>query len=136
MIPADITKPAFLDTYWHRKYLADFCRSKGLPTSGSKTELTDRITAHLSGQITAQPQIQKRGRMPTSFTPDTRIGENWHCSQPLRAFFQSQTNSRFTFNKAIRDFIATGSGKTLRDALDHWTATKNQPTDTIAPQFE
>lgn len=136
MIPADITKNAFLNTYWHRSTLTDFCRTNGLPASGSKIALTNRIAAHLSGEAIDSPTRKKRGAMPATFTADTVIGENWHCSQPLRAFFQSQTDTRFTFNKHMRDFIADGAGKTLGDALHHWHTTRNQQTKTIEPQFE
>ena len=54
MIPHDITNATFLDTYWHRATLADFCRVKGLPSSGSKSTLTAHISDHLSGKTTLQ----------------------------------------------------------------------------------
>lgn len=135
-IPDTITLAAFTDAYWHRSALADYCRAKGLPTTGSKIALTTRITAHLSGKPIALPHQKSRSQMPTTFTLETIIGENWHCSQSLRQFFQSHTKTRFTFNKHMRDFIATGAGKTLADALVHWQATKDTKTEIIAPQFE
>jgi hypothetical protein len=135
-IPQDIDLVAFLDSYWHRASLAQYCQDKDLPTTGPKTALTERITAYLSGQKSPKIKSNARCEMPTIFTRDTVIGKNWRCTQDLRAFFQSQTETRFTFNKPMRDFIADGAGKTLAEALKTWEDTKNIRTETIEPQFE
>ena len=60
--------------------------------------------------------------MPTTFTPETVIGEGWRCSQALRAFFELEIGPRFHFNQVMRDFIKHGSGKTLADAISAWQA--------------
>lgn len=135
-IPKSITLTAFQDAYWHRTSLTQYCRDKGLPTSGSKLDLTERIAAFLSGRKAPKLATVQRGAMPDTFTMDTVIGENWRCCQSLRAFFETHAKTRFSFNKELRDFIANGSGKTLAEALQHWEATKGQRTQTIAPQFE
>ena len=135
-VPLTITVADFNETYWHRSALADFCRMKGLPSGGNKIALTNRIAAHLSGKTPLKLVSKRRAVMPTNFSLDTVIGENWYCSQPLRNFFQSQTSLKFTFNKALREFIANGAGQTLAQALQYWKNTKDAPTQTIDPQFE
>ena len=138
-IPSHITVTEFEDAYWHRETLSAFCRAKELPSSGSKITLTGRIAAFLRGAApgsTATPKLAK-AKIPETLTPNTVIGPNWPCSQQLRHFFTDHTKTRFHFSKEIRDFIATGAGKTLQDALDHWDATRtNTQKRPIEPQFE
>ena len=135
-IPPTITRAAFENSYWHRSSLVEFCRVSGLRTSGTKSVLTARITAHLSGTPFTDPRQLPKTQMPGTFTLATRIQPGWTCSQPLRAFFQSQTQQKFHFTKALRDFIATAQGRTLAEALAHWQETRQQRTTEIAPQFE
>jgi hypothetical protein len=135
-VPQDIDLATFLDSYWHRASLTEHCRATGLPTAGSKITRTERITAHLTGKTPPAPTPKDRADMPTTFTLETVIGKNRRCTQELRAFFQSHTNTRFTYTNPMRDFIANGAGKTLAEALQTWEDTKNTRTETIEPQFE
>lgn len=126
--------------YWLKEELAAFCRSRKLPTGGSKRELAARIESHLSGEPV--PGVKKRtrraGAMPDRFELETMIGEGWHCSQPLRAFFEGQCGKGFRFNAALRDFIAIGAGKTLADAVKVYRQSKALPRGNteIGDQFE
>jgi hypothetical protein len=58
------------------------------------------------------------------------------CSQELRVFFAQRVGRGFRFDAAMRDFIATGAGRTLGDAVEHWHATRSLPPPPIGQQFE
>jgi hypothetical protein len=36
----------------------------------------------------------------------------------------------------MRRFVAEGAGRTLAEAVEHWYATRSEPREEIAPQFE
>ncbi|MEU8267526.1 hypothetical protein AB0B89_10185 [Sphaerisporangium sp. NPDC049002] len=42
----------------------------------------------------------------------------------------------FHFDAAMRDFVATGAGRTLGEAVKHWHATRNQERGEIGAPFE
>jgi hypothetical protein len=137
-----ISAKDFYDYYWLKAELVDFCRQQGLPSSGSKQDVSKRIEHFLrTGEVLpAKPRSsQKRGSsMPQTFTRETVIGSDWRCSQALRAFFEAEIGPSFHFNKVMRDFIKQGQGQTLQDAISAWQqARRNPPPKTeIEPQFE
>lgn len=124
--------------YWLKEELVAFCRVLRLPTSGGKVTIARRIAAHLDG--TTAPHVavvpRRSATMPSVFHLDTQIGEDWRCSQQLRAFFEQHCGRGFRFNEAMRTFIASRAGCTLRDAIAHYHANKYAQPDTIAAQFE
>ena len=138
-----LTGQQFMTYYWLKADLIVFCRENGLPTTGSKGQLTERIKIYLhTGQI-VKPKRSSRARvakkMPTTFTLETLIGDNWRCSQELRAFFEAEIGPTFHFNKFMRDFIRRdGCGQSLQTAIDGWQLEKQKPkgTSQIEPQFE
>jgi len=130
----------FCDYYWLKADLLDFCRQQGIPTGGAKKDLTERIAHFLrTGEIpTARSAKRSAATMPATFSRQTVIGANWHCSQELRAFFEQEIGSRFHFNKVMRDFIKNETGQTLQAAIEAWEEAERHPpppTD-IEPQFE
>ncbi len=115
---ASLQVEEFRAWYWLKEELVGFCRLRGLPTSGSKRELEQRIHVLLSGAHTADRSRAKRraGRMPRTFTMETVIGEGWRCGPALGAFFRQVVGKGFRFNADTRAFIHSGVGKTLGDA--------------------
>jgi hypothetical protein len=109
----------FLAWYWLKEELVRFCRGEGLPAAGAKRELSARIEAYLSGEALPPPgkAIRKATPMPERFELATMIGVGWRCSQGLRGFFEEHCGGGFHFNEALRRFIATGSGRTLAEAV-------------------
>jgi hypothetical protein len=126
--------------YWLRDELARFCRTEGLPASGSKQELSARIDAYLSGEPLPLPQKRTRrtSPMPDRFELTFVIGKGWHCSQELRRFFESHCGKGFHFNEALRRFIAAGAGRTLADAVALYMRTTGPQRERaeIGEQFE
>jgi len=133
----------FQGFYWLKEELATFCRQNGLPTAGSKKEITTRIehflvTGNLSSTVTSTKPRSAIDPLPDQLSRDTMLGSNWHCTEQLRAFFVQEIGSQFHFNRAMRDFIKNGAGRTLQDGIDVGHADRDTPkleTD-IAPQFE
>lgn len=131
----------FLDFYWLKNELVAFCRANNLPTSGSKAELTERITHFLStGEVPASPQVrQPPALMPHSFTRETVIQSGWRCSQELRQFFEQELGSTFHFNSFMRDYITeNGVGHSLDEAIAGWRESKSKSAGSrdIGKQFE
>ena len=54
----------------------------------------------------------------------------------LREFFQEEVGPSFRFDAAMREFVASGEGRTLGAAVDHWWATRDRADAPIGPQFE
>lgn len=51
-LTSELKSKDFLDNYWLKEELVSFCRDNGLPASGGKQELTERIAAYLdTGRI-------------------------------------------------------------------------------------
>jgi SAP domain-containing new25/Domain of unknown function (DUF6434) len=124
--------------YWLKNELCAFCRMQALPASGSKQELSQRIASYLTGVPPVHiPNTKKRlSAMPDHFDLSTIIGINWRCTQELRAFFESQVGAGFRFNEALRTFIFTRAGSTLKEALDHYQQSIRAQHKPIAKQFE
>ena len=137
------TNPAdFLSFYWLKEELVAFLREHQLPTTGSKQELTSRISQFLTtGSVlaTAKPSPKSaKVEMPPTFTRQSIIGTGWRCSQELRAFFEQEIGKHFHFDGIMRDLIHNGSGKTLEEAIEIWQEESRKPRKEkpIAAQFE
>ena len=135
----------FLSFYWLKEELICFLREQGLSTTGSKRNLTARISQFLetgapskNAENKASQKLAKRADMPTTFTRQSVIGPGWRCSQDLRAFFEQEIGTHFHFDGGMRDFIHNEVGKTLQEAIDTWEAERRKPAQekSIAPQFE
>jgi SAP domain-containing new25/Domain of unknown function (DUF6434) len=104
--------------YWLKAELAALCKVIQVTTVGTKPDLTARIDAYLSGKPAVVVQQSRRvGTMPSSFTPETVIGEGWRCNPALGAFFKDVCGKSFRFNAAVRQAIHEGKGKTLSEAI-------------------
>jgi len=125
--------------YWLRSELALFARSLGVSTAGGKIELTDRLCAVLDGRQPEPPTPRRAAGAQLSgrLSDETVIPPGQRCSEQLRRFFVAQIGPSFRFDAAMRDFIGSGAGRTLGDAVRHWSTTRTvgAPPD-IAPQFE
>lgn len=136
------TTPAdFSSFYWLKEELIGFLREQKLSASGSKSELTARISQFLETGTTENNLPRKSAKqieMPTILTRETVIGPGWRCSQELRAFFEREIGPHFHFDGVMRDIIHHGAGKTLQAAIETWQTAQHQPAEEkpIAPQFE
>jgi hypothetical protein len=139
-LTAALTEAEFRSWYWLKEELVAFCRAERLPYSGNKSDIENMIIARLSGapyrpNCTAKRQTVK---MPTSFKLDDKIGDGWTCNPALGAFFREHAGKGFHFNKAMRDFIHGGAGRTLAEAVACYRASiaPGQPKREIAASLE
>jgi hypothetical protein len=126
--------------YWTLAELNALAQDLGVPRAGGKQALTERLAAALDGeQPPARARPASAGRqLQGTVTAATVIPPGQRCSQTLRAFFHQHIGPGFTFDSFMRDFVATGAGRTLGDAIAHWHATRAEAAGPhpIAPQFE
>ncbi|EMK2597734.1 SAP domain-containing protein [Bacillus cereus] len=135
----------FQNYYWLKAELQTFCREHGLPASGSKTEITERISHYLTtGKVLKNSSVQKVSKAPLSYKDlslQTIITKNHRCSEGVRAFFKEKIGTNFRFTVALQKFFKENVGKTYEDAITFWyeeNERKKDPTykTTISAQFE
>ena len=130
----------FLEYYWLKEELTDFCRKNGLPVSGSKSELTSRIAAFLdNGEVSEPVHIRKKSVVSGDICPDSVIEQNIVCSEKHRAFFREHIGNSFSFNVPFHKWLKANAGKTYKDAIDVYYEIKRsgkQAKTTIDSQFE
>lgn len=104
----------FRNFYYLKQELAGFCKENGLPTSGSKAELTDRIAYFLdTGSVLKSTAERKATVNIGTLTEDTVIEPNIVCSEKHRAFFSEKIGKRFSFNVPFQKWLKANTGKTF-----------------------
>ncbi len=135
----NLDSKAFLNYYWLKDELVAFCRKNGLPSSGSKQEITERIAAFLdSGEIVKSVSVRKTS-IVGEITPDSVIEPDIVCSEKHRAFFKEQIGKSFSFNVAFQKWLKANAGKTYKDAIDAYheiIESKKKAKTKIDSQFE
>ena len=136
----ELDSKTFKSYYYLKEELLGFCRENNLPTSGSKTELTDRIALFLDTGTVSVPTEKKRIKLNIgTITEATVIEENIVCSEKHRAFFKERIGKSFSFNVTFQKWLKANAGKTYGDAVNAYykiiEEKKNSKT-TIDKQFE
>ncbi len=86
----------FREFYYLKEELVDFCRKYGLPTSGGKLEITERIAHSLdTDEVIATKKVQKKSQIIGNITTDTEIEPNFVCSEKHRAFLRNISATDF-----------------------------------------
>jgi hypothetical protein len=108
----------FRSFYYLKEELVDFCRNNGLPTSGGKLEITDRIAHFLdSGEVVPVDHKSKAVNKIGFITEDTEIESDFVCSEKHRAYFKQKIGNNFSFNVAFQKWLKCNTGKTYGDAI-------------------
>ena len=133
-------RTTFLSFYYLKEELVDFCRKNGLPTSGGKLEITERIAYFLdTGEIIAGKKTPRKKACIGIITKDTLIEKDFVCSERHRAFFKEQIGNRFSFNVMFQKWLKSNAGKTYQDAIDAYyliLENKKKGKTKIEKQFE
>ena len=136
----EIDSNTFRTYYYLKEELIDFCRANGVPASGGKLELTDRIAHFLeTGEALPTKVVQKPKVSIDVISKDTLIESDFVCSEKHRAFFKTEIGSRFTFNVAFQKWLKGNSGKTYEQAIAAYYEIQQQKKHsktTIDKQFE
>ena len=109
----------FRSYYYLKEELTAFCRQNGLPVSGGKLELTERIACFLdTGRVTAPAARSRPGKTREgAITEEMAIEPDFVCSERHRAFFKEKIGRGFSFNVAFQKWLKANTGKTYRDAV-------------------
>lgn len=130
----------FRDYYYLKEELVDFCRENGIPVSGGKLEITDRIAYFLdTGKILSATTERKKTTVLSTINEDTEIEANFVCSERHRAFFKEHIGSNFSFNVAFQKWLKNNTGKTYKEAIDAYyqiIEDKKKGKTKIDKQFE
>ena len=130
----------FRSFYYLKQELADFCKENGLPTSGSKIELTDRIAYFLDTGSVLKPSTKRKTAVNIgTLTEDTVIEPNIICSEKHRAFFSEKIGKSFSFNVPFQKWLKANAGKTYGEAIRAYyriLEEKKQTKTEIGRQFE
>lgn len=130
----------FLNYYYLKEELINFCKEYNLPSSGSKIELTNRIAYFLKTGLIQKPERKKTIKQHhQDITEDSLIEPNFVYSEENRAFFVSKIGKSFSFNVLFQKWLKTNAGKTYKDAINAYYEilnTKKKTNTPIDKQFE
>ena len=143
----------FRSYYYLKEELVAFCRENGLPTSGGKIEMTDRIAHFLdTGEVLSKPAKRRNaataGRTAVisagtsagdMITDDMKIEGNFVCSEKHRAYFKEKIGKGFSFNVIFQKWLKSNTGKTYAEAVAAYAQImeeKKKGKTTIDRQFE
>ncbi|MCK1984249.1 MULTISPECIES: DUF6434 domain-containing protein [Peribacillus] len=139
----------FLEFYWLKEELQNFCREEAMSASGSKIEITERIAYYLKTghrlRVSRPSSNPKRSpyyptKSASTMSLNTVIEPGFKCTQEHREFFKSVIGTKFHFSVELQNFIKANAGKTYNDVVDHYYKIqedkKNGRRTTISRQFE
>jgi SAM-dependent methyltransferase len=109
--------------YWLKDELAAFCRTCGLPHTGSKTDLEVYIEYFLTTGKVPNPMRKSRPRrvvsIPLALDELIRLGD--YSDEEHRAFFKSVIGESFKLTVGFMQFCIDNAGaKTYADAVAWW----------------
>ncbi len=80
----NLDSKTFCDFYFLKEELVNFCRENGLPVSGGKIELADRIAYFLdTGKVLPASAARKKAAAISTINEDTKIEADFVCSEKL-----------------------------------------------------
>lgn len=130
----------FRDFYFLKEELVNFCRENGLPTTGGKIEITDRIARFLdTGEIMSVSRKRKITIQIGDIDSDAKIEPDFVCTEKHRAFFKEHIGVAFSFNVAFQKWLKSNAGKTYKEAIAAYyqiLEEKKKGKTTIDRQFE
>lgn len=136
----NLDSKTFRDFYYLKEELVNFCRENGLPVSGGKLELTDRIAYFLdTGEVLPVLAPKKKAAGISTITLDTKIESDFVCSEKHRAFFKEHIGPTFSFNVAFQKWLKSNNGKTYQEAIEAYyqiIENKKKGKTKIDKQFE
>lgn len=138
-LTTDLTSKEFKEYYFLKEELKDFLRSEGLKVSGSKYDLEKRIIHYLdTGKLlTEENTIVNATSSFKEISLDSKIGENFRCSEDKREFFENEIGKGFKFKVAFQKWMKENPEKTYAEAIDAYYKIQNSKEKTkIGKQFE
>ncbi len=140
ILNTNLDSETFRNYYYLKEELVEFCRDNGIPTSGGKVELTDRIAYYLeTGKVKKVTKAKRNSIDVGVITEDTIIEQNLVCSEKHRAFFKEKIGKTFSFNVQFQKWLKANAGKTYGAAIEAYymiLEEKKKRKTKIDKQFE
>ncbi|GIV59325.1 MAG: hypothetical protein KatS3mg043_0414 [Rhodothermaceae bacterium] len=142
----DLSVEEFRAHYWYKQELAALCRQHGLPASGTKAELEERLVQLLTG--TAKPaasrtratQLRRKATNQPITLATRLIPGGFKFNQEAREFFQNYYGvKKFSFTKemaaALREAEARGDyAMTVADLIAVYESSRIRGKDRVMPE--
>ncbi len=129
----------FLRWYWLKEEMVEICKLSGLPYSGRKFDLRDRIAYALDHDGALLPMPKKR-KVKSKFdwanatlNENTVITDNVTFGPNFRAFMKHEIGNKFSCHSDFMDWVRENEGKTLADAVSVWRELERRKED---PEFK
>ena len=121
-----------------KEELKDFCRSNGLKIGGSKNDLEKRISYFLdTGKSLNEPNpLRVKVENPDEISLDSKIGENFKCSEDKRQFFEREIGKGFKFKVNFQKWLKANPDKTYKDANAYLEIQNSKEKSKIDKQFQ
>ncbi len=135
----NLSPEEFRQYYFLKEELKDFCRTEGLKVSGSKGDLENRIIHYLAtGEELKESSVkQDSPKALTKITLDSKLGENFKCSEDKREFFEKEIGTGFKFKVKFQKWLKSNPDKTYREAVNAYFEIQNSNEKTeIGKQFQ
>ncbi len=121
--------------YWLKEEMIEICKQAGLPVTGRKFDLRDRIMFALDNNGKIKPQSKKK-KVLSSFnwsksqlTLETVITDNISFGPNFRRFMAGQIGNKFQCHSDFMDWVKSNEGKTLEDAVLKWLELESRKDD-------
>ena len=125
----------FNQWYWLKAELVEICQQAGLPTTGRKFDLRDRIMYALDNQGKVK-SLPKKKRTQSKFnwakatlSLETVLTDNVSFGPNFRRFMQQQIGAKFSCHSDFMDWVKAHPGKTLGDAVQQWELLEQRKKD-------
>lgn len=138
-ITKNLKSSEFTQYYFLKEELKDFCRKEGLKVSGSKNELEQRIIHYLDTGKELNNVKPKKANPHSShkISLDSKIGENFKCSESHRQFFEDEIGPTFKFKVQFQKWLKSNPDKTYEDAIKAYnTISNSKEKSEIGKQFQ
>lgn len=135
----DLSPDEFREYYFLKEELKDFCRSEGLKISGNKQDLEKRIIHYLETGESLKETVHKSAPSHElhEIRLDSKLGENFKCSEDKREFFEKEIGKGFKFKVKFQKWLKANPDKTYGDAIDAYHEIQNSKEKTsIDKQFQ
>ena len=139
LLTKNLGSEEFKNYYFLKDELKEFCSNEGLKTSGNKQDLEKRIIHYLStGKHLKEPIIKEKiSNDITEINLDSKLGENFKCSEDKRAFFEKHIGKGFKFKVKFQKWLKANPEKTYLDAVNVYGEIINSNEKTkIDKQFQ
>ncbi|ADC46008.1 hypothetical protein mru_0156 [Methanobrevibacter ruminantium M1] len=156
----DLKSEDFMEYYFLKEELKEFCRREGLKIGGSKNQLEERIIYYLDTGKSLDESVKDGNKTKNhksvkddnktkncnhkisnsdsqEITLDSILGENFRCSEDKREFFEREIGKGFKFKVKFQRWLKANPDKTYQDAINAYYELQNSNEKTkIDRQFQ